>query len=31
MAVKLGFDNEYDTKETDKNDLNYYAAIAWEL
>jgi len=31
MAVKLGFNNEYDTKETDKNDLKYYAAFAWEL
>ena len=31
MAIKLGFDNEYDTKETDKNDLKYYAAFAWEL
>lgn len=31
MAIKLGFDNEYDTKETDKNDLKYYAAFAWQL
>jgi len=31
MAIKLGFDNEYDTKESDKNDLKYYAAFAWEL
>jgi len=31
MAIKLGFDNEYDTKESDKNDLKYYATFGWEL
>jgi putative salt-induced outer membrane protein YdiY len=31
MAIKLGFNNEYNTKETEKNDLKYYAAFAWEL
>ena len=31
LSIKFGFDNEYDTDETDKNDLKYYAAIGWEL
>ena len=31
LAIKFGFNNEYDTTETDKNDLKYYAAIAWGL
>jgi putative salt-induced outer membrane protein YdiY len=31
LAIKIGFYNEYDTTETDKNDLKYHAAIAWGL
>ncbi|MFW5443407.1 MAG: YdiY family protein [Methylococcaceae bacterium] len=31
LAIKLGFQNEYDTTQTDKNDLKYHAAIAWGL
>lgn len=31
LAIKLGFNNEYDSKETEKNDLKYYANIAWGL
>jgi putative salt-induced outer membrane protein YdiY len=29
LALKLGLHNEYDTTETEKNDLKYYAALAW--
>jgi len=31
LAIKLGFHNEYNTTDTDKNDLKYHAAIAWGL
>jgi putative salt-induced outer membrane protein YdiY len=31
LALKVGFDNEYDTTQTEKNDLKYHAAIAWGL
>ena len=31
LAIKVGFHNEYDTTETEKNDLRYHAAIAWGL
>jgi putative salt-induced outer membrane protein YdiY len=31
LAIKLGFYNEYNSSETEKNDLKYHAAIAWGL
>ncbi len=31
LAVKLGFHNEYDSSETDKNNLKYYGSIVWGL
>lgn len=31
MAIKVGLHNEYDTTQTEKNDLKYHAAIAWGL
>ena len=31
LAVKLGFHNEYDTTESERNDLKYYASIVWGL
>ncbi len=31
LSIKLGFRNEYDSTETDKNDLRYYANIVWGL
>lgn len=31
LAIKIGFNNEYDTTQTEKNDLKYYANIAWGL
>jgi len=31
LAIKIGFNNEYNTTHTDENDLKYHAAIAWGL
>ena len=31
LGIKLGFNNEYDTTETDKNDFNYYLTLQWAL
>ena len=31
LALKLGLHNEYDTTETERNDLKYYAALAWQF
>ena len=31
LAIKLGFRNEYDSTESDKNDLRYYLNIVWGL
>jgi putative salt-induced outer membrane protein YdiY len=31
LAIKLGFHNEYDTTEKERNDLKYYASIVWGL
>lgn len=31
LAIKLGFHNEYDTTETERNDLKYYLTLAWQF
>lgn len=31
LAIKIGLHNEFDTTQTEKNDLKYHAAIAWGL
>ena len=31
LAVKIGFHNEYDSSETDKNNLKYYGSLVWGL
>ncbi len=31
FGLKVGLHNEYDTTETSKNDLDYYASITWDF
>ena len=31
LAVKIGFHNEYDSTETNKNDLKYFGSLVWGL